>query len=246
GMSIGASHRAVPVEPAATIPAPPSLGRAVRQAAGDFYYNSWRVVPANLAWGALLLAILAMAGLWSALALLALPLLALPYAGMARLAALIARGEMAGLGDAFTAWRRYPGPALALGAGILLATVLLGFNVWYAVADGGVPAVAIGTASAWGLAVLAAFAVVAWPLLVDPAREDAPVRGRLRLAGLLLLAHPGRMLCVAAVVVVLLAVSTAAFAALLTVSVAFSALVAARYVLPAADRLEARLAARGR
>lgn len=245
-MSIGVSHRAVSIEPAPTIPAPASLGRAVRQAAGDFYYNSWRLVPANLAWGALLLATLAMAGLWSALALLALPLLAVAYSGIARLAALIARGEMVGLGDAFTAWGRYLGPALALGAGLLLAAGLLGFNVWYAIADGGVPAVAIGTASAWGLATLATFAVVAWPLLVDPAREDAPVRSRLRLAGLLMLAHPGRMLGVAAVVVVLLAVSTAAFAALLSVSVAFSALIAARYVLPAADRLEARLAARGR
>jgi len=40
-------------------------------------------------------------------------------------------------------------------------------------------------------------------------------------------------------------VGTAAFAALLTVSVGYANLVASRYVLPAADRLDARLAARG-
>ena len=41
---------------------------------------------------------------------------------------------------------------------------------------------------------------------------------------------------------VIVAISTIAFVALLTFAVAFSALVAARFVLPAADRLEARLA----
>jgi len=43
------------------------------------------------------------------------------------------------------------------------------------------------------------------------------------------------------VLLALLVLSTIAFVALLTVSVAFSALVAARYVLPAADRLETAL-----
>lgn len=246
-MALRASPGSAPPALAAAppVPAPPTLGGVLRQAAGDFYYNSWRLVPANLAWGALLLAILAMAGLWSSLALLALPVLGVAYAGMVRLAALIARGESVALGDAFATWRRCLGSGLGLGAGVLVAAAVLSFNVWYAAADGGVPAVAIGTASAWGLVALATFAVVAWPLLVDPARADAPVRARLRLAALLVLAHPGRMLGLAALVVVLLALSTVAFAALLTVSVAFSALVAARYVLPAADRLEARLAARG-
>jgi hypothetical protein len=41
----------------------------------------------------------------------------------------------------------------------------------------------------------------------------------------------------------LLVVSTIAIVALVTVSVGFSALVASRYVLPAADRLESQLAA---
>ena len=41
-----------------------------------------------------------------------------------------------------------------------------------------------------------------------------------------------------------LVASTVAVVALATVSIAFSALVASEFVLPAADRLEARLAAR--
>ena len=67
-------------------------------------------------------------------------------------------------------------------------------------------------------------------------------RERVRLAGLLVLAHPGRMGALSALLVVVLAVSTVIVAAVLTVSVGFAALVACRYVLPAADRLEARLA----
>lgn len=223
----------------------PSLRGALRAAGSDLYYNSWRVVPANLAWGCLLLAILALAGAWSAFALLALPLLAVPQVGMARLAALLARAEPVSLGDAVSAWRRYLGTSVLLGAFTLAAGAVLGFNVWYAVVDGGVPATAIGTLSLWGLIALAMVMLAAWPLLTDPRREGTPVRARLRLAVVLVLAHPGRMLALAAVAIVLLALSTVALAALLTVSVGYADLVAARYVLPAADRLEARLAERG-
>lgn len=229
---------------APALPPAPRLAAVVRTALGDFYFNSWRLVPANLAWGALLLAVLVAAALWSALALLALPILAVPQAGLARLAALIVRGEAVSLGDAVEAWRRYLLPSLVLGYGLAIPTAVLGVNVAYAVADGGVVAVAVGTLALWGLAALGAFAVAAWPLLVDPARDQAAVRDRLRLAALLGLAHPGRILALALLVALLLALSTAAFAALLTVSVAYATLVAARYILPASDRLEARLAAR--
>jgi hypothetical protein len=42
------------------------------------------------------------------------------------------------------------------------------------------------------------------------------------------------------VIAAILVASTLAFAALVTISVAYCALVACRYVLPAADRLDAR------
>lgn len=240
----GAASEGAPGAASSALPPAPRLWSAARSALGDFYYNSWRLVPANLVWGALLLVLLVAAGLWSAMALLALPLLAVPQAGMARLAALIARGESVSLGDAVDAWRRYLAPSLLLGYGLAIPAVILGVNVVYGIADGGIVAVAIGTLALWGLLALGAFGVAAWPLLVDPAREEAPIRDRLRLAAMLGLAHPGRLLALAGVVALVLAVSTAAFAALLTVSVAYAALVAARYVLPASDRLEARLAAR--
>ena len=86
-----------------------------------------------------------------------------------------------------------------------------------------------------------------WPLAGRPARGPAmrARRARARLAALLAFAHPvaaGRRS--RSSVAVLAAASTVVFAALVTVSVALCALIACRYVLPAADRLEAQLAAR--
>ena len=58
----------------------------MRAAAIDFYFNSWRLVPANLVWSVLLLAVLFAALVWLPLLLL-LVVLALPTAGMFRIAA---------------------------------------------------------------------------------------------------------------------------------------------------------------
>ena len=81
----------------------------------------------------------------------------------------------------------------------------------------------------------------AWPLLLDPARADRPVRERLRTALLLVLAYPIRLGALGIALTVILLLSMVALIALMTISVAFAALVAARYVLPAADHLEERL-----
>ena len=229
---------------APTLPPTPRLGKSLRAALADLYFNSRRLVPLNLIWGVLLLAILAGVGVWSVGALAAVPLLALPQVAMARVAALIVREQSVSLANGLGAARRQFVPAIGLGAVISVAFVVLAFNLWAGITDGGLVAVALATLAGWGLAMLAVFSTAVWPLLVDPEREDRPVRDRIKLAGLLLVAHPRRMFTLAAVLVVFLALSTAAFAALLTVSVALATQVAARYVLPAADRLEARLAAR--
>jgi hypothetical protein len=232
-------------EPTPGQPPASRLGGALRSAAVDFYFNSWRLVPANLAWSATLLGIIVLAASVSALALLLAPLLALPTVGIYRLAALIVRGEPVALSDAFTSWRRFGGPALALGVAILAAGTLFGFNVWTGLLRGDVIGWSLATLAAWGLAAVAMLACTTWPILVDPRREALGHRARLRLAVLLIIAHPVRLGALALVMGVILSVSTVAFAALLTGSISFLALVASRYVLPAADRLEARLATSG-
>lgn len=225
-------------------PAAPRLGGALRGAAIDLYFNSWRLVPANLAWSVCLVAILALAASVSLLALLLLPLLALPTVGIYRMASLIVRGEPVALSDAFSAWRRFGGPALALATALLVAGSMFVFNVVTGLLRSDVAGWSLATLAFWGLVVVVMTASVTWPILVDPRRETVGVRARVRLAILLVLAHPMRFAALSLVLGLIVVVSTVGFAALLTVSVSYVALVAARYVLPAADRLEARLGAR--
>jgi uncharacterized membrane protein YesL len=226
------------------IPAAPRLGGAVRAAGTDFYLNSWRMVPANLAWAAMLIGIVVLGAGVSGLALLLAPALALPSAGIYRLAGLVVRGRLVSLSDGFSAWRTFGVVAVGLGTAVLVAGALLSYNLWFGLQDGGVVGIAIATLAGWGLVILAMFAAVAWPLLLDPKRDGTSPRDRLRLALLLILAHPGRCAALTVTLGLVLAVSTVAFAALVTIGVSFVALVATRYVLPAADRLEAALAAR--
>ncbi len=213
----------------------------MREAAGDFFYNSWRLVPANLVWAlpaaAAALAFVVLPPLGLAISVLAV----LPTAGVFRLAALIARGEPASFADALDALRDGVGGRLALGAAVVFAALVLISNF----VSGLLSTSAIG----WGLATLAAWGIAAgwcwllcfWPIFLDPHRSDAGVRRAARLAALLVLAHPVRVGTLGIVLGALLAVSAVAFLSLFTVSFAYAALVACRYVLPAADRLEAVL-----
>jgi hypothetical protein len=226
-----------------SLPEPPSLRGALRAAATDFYFHSWRLLPANVLWAVVSLAIAALAILVPPLLVLA-PLAALPIAGIFRMATRIVRGESVSFWDGIDAWRGEVRASLALGAGLLVSTVVLGFNVLSGLVADGPIGWAFATLAFWGLVGTWLYAWVAWPILLDPTRTGQPARERLRLAALLLLAHPVRVAGLGLVLAVLVVVSTVAVVALVTVSIAFGALVAARYVLPAADRLEARL--RGR
>ena len=222
----------------------PSIPGALRASAVDVFYNSWRLVPANLAWGLAFVAIALLALSAPAVALLLVPLLALPTVGLFRIAALIARGESVSLADGFAAWRQYLVPSLLAGAAITVGTVVAAWDFAGGILSDSLVGWVLGTLAAWGLVLVLAVSIAFWPLLVDPARAERRVRDRLRLAGILVVAYPVRMAALLVVVVAILVASTVAFAALVTISVASVALVSTRWVLPAADRLEARLAER--
>lgn len=221
------------------LPDPPRLGGALREAAFDFYYNSWRFVPANVVWGILFIAIMLGGGLWlPALGLFAL--LAIPVVGLYRMGVLVARGAGTDLSDFFAGIRRFWRPALGAGvAATFLATVFTA-NVVIGLQFGGVFGWVFSALALYADIGLAMLLVAFWPLLVDPLREDIPLRTRLRLAVLVNLSRPGRMFVLTLVIGLILLASTFLFVALVTVSVAFVSLVATRYVLPAADRLEGR------
>lgn len=224
---------------ALTIPDPPRIGHALRGAASDFYYNSWRLVPANAVWGLMFVGLSFATAVWLPAALL-VALLAVPVAGLHRMAALLQRGQPASFWDFVRGMRRYGLAALAIGLGAELLAIAFTSNVFFGLDAGGVVGWTISALALYGDIGLAMFLVAAWPIVVDPVRTDESLRSRLKLAALVNLARPGRMFGLTALIVVILAVSTVLFVALLTVSVAIVSLVATRYVLPVADRLEGR------
>jgi hypothetical protein len=216
-----------------------SLGSALRTSISDFYFNSWRLAPANLVWG-LGLALALLAGP-SVLAAAILVTLSLPVVGLHRMAALIARGEPAAFSDFAGGMRRFGAQALGVGvaAAILAAVFITNVGV----------GLAINTPFGWllsalalhGLVALAMFLVAFWPILADPRREQLDLRARLALAGLMVIGRPGRLLGLTVAVGSILVVSIVLFAAILLVSGAYVSLLATRYVLPIVDELEARL-----
>jgi hypothetical protein len=199
-------------------------------------------VPANLLAAASIVVVVAV---WAAAGLLAAilvaPLVAFPIAGLARLTGFIVRGQDAVLSDAWSGWRSTWRETLALGTASTVATVIFGTNVLVGITAGPTISLFIAVLAGWGLVGTWVYGLVAWPILLDPTRADVPSRERFRLAALLVIAVPLRLLGFALLVGAFLAISTVLFAAAATVSLAFAALVAGRYVLPASDRLAARL-----
>jgi hypothetical protein len=218
----------------------PSLAGAFRAALTDLYFHSWRLLPANVVWSVTAIAVL-VAVILSPLAVAFLPVLAIPTAGLFRMTTRIARGDAVSFWDGASAWRTELPATLLLGAGLVFATLVLGVNVVTGLGSGTPLGWALATLAFWGIAAAWLFAWTAWPIAEDPRRATWPIRERLQLAATLVLAHPVRVGALGVALAVFLAASTVAVVALLMVSVAIAALVAARYVLPAADRLDDQL-----
>jgi uncharacterized membrane protein YesL len=221
----------------------PGLGSAIRTSLSDAYYHSWRLLPANLVWALTAMAVSVVA-LVAPPAIVLFALLAVPTAGIFRVTTRIVRGESVSFWDAVDAWRSDLLPTLAFGLGFVAGAIVLTSNVVTGLTSGSPLGWALATLAGWGIAALTLYAWALWPILADPRRADRSVADRSRLAGLLVLAHPLRLAALALALAALLVVSAVAIVALVTISVSFAALVASRSVLPAADRLEAQLAAR--
>ena len=222
------------------MPAAPRLRGALRAAAVDFYFNSWRLVPANLAWAAVLVAVLILAVLaWLPFALL-LPLVAVPGVGLSRMAALVVRDEPVRLTDFVTGARRFAAPALAIGATATGAGLVLGVNLAAGLRSGGLWGLALAALALDGLVVLALLSTALWPLVADPVREGASLPSLLMLAARLVAAKLTPMLVLTTVACLLLALSIVLLVTAVTVGGAYLVLFTARFTLPAADRLEGR------
>jgi hypothetical protein len=215
---------------------------AVRAALSDFYFNSMRLVPANVVWGGVAVLVVLVGLVWPVGVVLASPLLALAGVVVFRVAAGIVRQDHGiTLREALSFARRVVIPASALGIGAVLAVAVLVTNLALGLTSFEATGWLVATLAGWGLVALWCWTLVAWPLLADPARADRPVRARLELAATLLLGDPIRFAGLGLIAAVIVVLSTILTAALLTVSVAFVALVSCRVVLATADRLEASL-----
>ncbi len=229
-----------PVEEHLEVPPAPKVFGAVRAATSGFYFNSLLLIAANVVWGALLLLIAALVFSVLSVALLVFVLiLPIPTAVIFRMAALIQRGQPISLSDAL-AWRtvarRGIGVGLIVGSGslVLIYNVIVGFSSYSTFGW------AFGTSAAWGLIVVWFLAGALWPLLFDPLRQEESVTALLKLAATVILVKPGRFLLLMLLVGGILFVSAVLAVALVTISMAFAALVLAAYVIPAADRIEQR------
>lgn len=217
-----------------------SLRAALRTSMTDFYFNSWRLAPANVAWGAVLI-LAVVAGLFTIVGVALLIVLAVPTAGLYRMGALIARGEPAAFSDFLDGMRRFGAAAVLVGAAAAILAIVFATNVAVGFGAGNPIGWVISAMALWGLVGLVMLLVAFWPVLVDPERQGIGLRRRLALAGLVVIGRPGRMIVLAAMVAFILIVSTILFAALVLMSVAYVALLSARVVLPLVDEVEARL-----
>jgi len=223
-----------------------SIGQAVRLAAVDFYYNSWRFVPANVAWS-IALPRRADALNKEHIAIVLAVLLAMPIAGMHRMAAQLARDEPAGLSDFVEGMRRFGLRATGLLAVAAMLAAVLVTNLFTGIGSDSPLGWFVGATALWGLVALAMFVVALWPVLVDPSREATPLRRRLQLAAMVVVGRPGRLFLLTALIAATLIASTALLGVIVLVGVAYASLLATRWVLPAVDELEARYeAARAR
>jgi hypothetical protein len=221
------------------VPPAPRLGSAIREAGLDLYYNSVRLVPANILWGASLLVILFVVSgnlILSPLLVLMVPL----TIGLMGMATTLVRRRRLFWSDCIDAMRGRFWPLLGIGVAQLLLSAVAGADVLIGLQLTGFagPVVVIG--GLYTLAAIWLLAVTTWPLLLDPVRAPDGVRPTLRLGVLLTLAHPIRLGVLALLLAAFLVLSTVLAAALVTISGALTMLVAAHYVLPAADRLEGR------
>src|SRR5918993_1878042 len=231
-----------PTAAGSPLPRAPTLGGALRAGASDLFFNSWRAVPVNVVVGVvLILALVAWvnAGILAGAAVSVL--VAPPLAGLFRIGAQATRGLDVNLSDAIDPLRESPAAVLLAGVAFAAVVLMLSVNVVTGLLVGGILPWMVSTAAAWGLLATLVLGFTYWPLAVDPARAGMRPLARARLAALLAFAHPVRLGTLTLVLAAFLAASAVVVAALLTVSVALCAFIACRYVLPAADRLEARL-----
>jgi hypothetical protein len=205
---------------------PPGVGEILRRAARDFYEESWRLVPLNTLLSVYVLAVLAVATFLPAALILLLgagPLLA----SLVSAAVIVVESGSLTFVEVWEGFRRTWARGLVLGASLALGAVATVVALGFYAGAG---------ALAWPLAILAVYLaaifglyqLLLWPLAVRDAAR--PLREVASEAGLALARRP---VAATGLALALLAVNAlgivAAVLPFLTMTVAYSALAAARF-----------------
>jgi hypothetical protein len=198
-----------------------TAGQALLAALGDGYRHSWRLVLVNCAAGVVIFAAAAGAAYVLPAALLAVaagPVLA----ALAHCAVVVTRTEQLAWSDVRTGLRLHWRRGLALGA-LATAGIALGvLAVWFYAHRGLWPVAAV---TAYVLAAFCFWQLVAWPLAV------AGIERPLARAAQELLRRPASALALGAVLLVVNAAGAVTIIPLLTMTLAFSFLATAHFVL---------------
>ncbi len=201
----------------------------MRTALRDFYEQSWRLVVLNSLLSIAALSVLVAASY--ALSALALAVLLGPLAAaLMHCAVRVVRTQELSLRDALVGlrlqWRR--GLELALLAGLVLVAGAIAIRTYAGSGSLGWP---FAFLTAYVLAFFGVFQVQLWPIAID--ERERPLREVLRKSGYALARRPVASLALAFLLLLVnLLGLAAAVLPLLTLTVAYSFLVAARFALP--------------
>lgn len=206
-----------------------SVRAALRQALRDMYEQSWRLVILNSALSAAVLAVLVLASYAPVALVLGVGVGPLVAALMHCAVALVREQDLR-LGCAVEGVRLHWLRGLQLAA-LVGVVVLAGIVAVRAYGSSGALALPLAFVAAYLLALFLVFQLLLWPLAV--AERDRPLRGVLADAGVALLRRPRPAVGLAFVLLVINALgAAAAVLPLLTMTVAYSFVAAARFALP--------------
>jgi len=202
---------------------------ALRSALRDMYEQSWRLVVLNSALAAVVLAVLWLASYAPIALVLGIGVGPL-VAALMHCAVCLVRDQELRLASAVEGvrlhWRR--GLELAVLAGVV---VLAGIAAVRAYGSSGALAWPLAFVAAYLLALFLVFQLLLWPLAV--VERDRPLRHLLADAGAALVRRPGASVGLALALLLINALgAAAAVLPLLTITVAYSFVAAARFALP--------------
>jgi hypothetical protein len=206
-----------------------SVRRAFAVSATDFYRNSWRLFALNALLAGLVVGV-ALASIATKSALALVVLVGPVAAAVMHCIVTLAQTEELRLGEAVNGLQRYWRRGLALGT-LLVASIALGAIAIPFYAHAGTWAWPLAAASLYVLLALTVLQLALWPLAVYERERD--FRGLLRDAALVVARRPLRFIGLGGA---LLAINVLGIAAavvpFLTVTIAYSLLVAAHVALP--------------